>query len=148
MVNEAIAMEPTHKSFLCLPLVIKPRNINNWKMLWKGISCMFLCLLRGAGICHSAYPQQGVVVFFFPKERELLSEVSGNLCFIFLILLQGNADFLADYFFLTESTDYFIFFDPTGKIYAVSLTDPSTKEVQNFQYNCTENQPSQKHSSR
>lgn len=56
--------------------------------------------------------------------------------------------FLADYFFLTESADSFIFFDPTGKIYVVSLMNPSTKEVHNFLYNFTENQPSQKHRSR
>lgn len=144
-------MEPIHKSFLWLPLVIKPRNINNWKMLWKGISCMLLYLLRRAGICHLAYPQQVACLFFFlffPKERKLLPEVSGNLCFIFLILLQENADFLADYFFLAESAGYFIFFDPTDTIYAVSLTDPSTKELHNFQYNFTENQHSQKHCSR
>lgn len=41
----------------------------------------------------------------FLSKENLLPEVSGNWYFIFFILLQENADFLADYFFLTESTD-------------------------------------------
>lgn len=86
-------------------------------------------------------------LFFLSKEN-LLPEVSWNWHFISFILSQENVDILADYFFLTDSTDYFIFFDPTCKIYAASLTDPTTKEVHNFQYNFTENQSSQKHHSR
>jgi len=75
-------------------------------------------------ICHSAYPQQVAEVKKTHCQRFHETDILFSLFCCKKILI-----FLADYFFLTESTDYFIFFDPIGKIYAASLTDPSRKEV-------------------